>query len=100
MTGFAPQRKQTPLGELTVSFGASITGRWIFIFIRAAILLPFENATRALSEAIHCRGHLEVRISLAVRPGAGVHYDRESAGRYVAAFREAAEEFRIGANPI
>jgi uncharacterized protein (TIGR00255 family) len=99
MTGYARARRQTPLGELTVSL-RSVNHRALdFHFHTSSDFAPFENAIRARLKQDVARGHLEVRISLAAASGAEVRYDQALIGRYVAAFRDAAKAFRISDQP-
>jgi uncharacterized protein (TIGR00255 family) len=100
MTGFARLRRQTSLGELTVSL-RSVNHRSLdFHFHQANELQPFEMAIRkALKESV-ARGHLEVRIGLnRAAETRDMQYDRDIVGRYVAAVRAAAVEFGVISEP-
>lgn len=100
MTGFARVRRQTSLGELTVSL-RSVNHRSLdFHFHQANELQPFEMAIRkALKEHV-ARGHLEVRIGLnRAAEARDMQYDTDIVGRYVAAVRAAAVEFGVISEP-
>jgi uncharacterized protein (TIGR00255 family) len=100
MTGYARVRRETPLGELTVSL-RSVNHRGLdFHFFLSGEFAAFENAVRATLKRDISRGHIEVRISLTridetVRAG----YNRRLIADYVAAFREAAAEFGLQGQP-
>jgi len=100
MTGFARVQKTFPEGDLTLSL-KSVNHRGLDLHFHLGAELDWlEPALRsALKKAIF-RGHVDVRCSL-VRPGDGA-----AAGlnlplirSYVAAFRRAAAEERIDAQP-
>jgi uncharacterized protein (TIGR00255 family) len=100
MTGYARVRQDTALGELTVSLRTVNHRALDFHFHQASDLAVFENAVRALLKRYLSRGHVEVRISLARAEGAAtVEYNRELVCRYVSAFRQAASEFGLDAQP-
>jgi uncharacterized protein (TIGR00255 family) len=100
MTGFARLRRQTSIGELTISL-RTVNHRSLDLhFHQSSEMQPFEMAVRkALKEQL-ARGHVEIRISLS-QPAAAqdIQYDRDILGRYVAAVRAAAAEFHIAAEP-
>jgi uncharacterized protein (TIGR00255 family) len=100
MTGYARIRRQSALGELTVSL-RSVNHRALdFHFHTSSDFAPFENAIRARLKQDIARGHVEVRISLTpTSSGSGVQYDQVLLGRYVEAFRDAAKAFRISDQP-
>ena len=100
MTGYARTRRETPLGELTVSL-RSVNHRGLdFHFFLNGEFAAFENAVRAALKQDISRGHIEVRISL-IRAGETVRagYNRRLIADYVAAFREAAAEFGLQGQP-
>lgn len=100
MTGFAQARRQTAIGELSVSL-RSVNHRGLDLhFHLGAEFLQFESAMRAsLKESIG-RGHVEIRVLLARTADAGSSgYNREVLKTYVAAFRAAAVELRIDSQP-
>ncbi len=100
MTGFARIRQQTSLGELTVSLRTVNHRALDFHFHQSSEFQVFENAARALLKQEIARGHVEVRMSLARGEGDGaVEYNRQVVARYVAAFRQAAAEFGVSAEP-
>jgi uncharacterized protein (TIGR00255 family) len=96
MTGYARVRRETSLGELTLSL-RSVNHRGLDPhFHQGSEFAPFENAIRTgLKQAIS-RGHVEVRISLSRKKGPGsAQYNQDLLGQYVAAYRAAAEAFGI-----
>lgn len=100
MTGYALARKQTSAGELTLSL-RSVNHRGLDLhFHQTSDLAVFENAARALLKRHIARGHVEIRMSL-VREAAsetGV-YNRDLLGRYLAAFRQACNDFQLDGKP-
>jgi uncharacterized protein (TIGR00255 family) len=100
MTGFARVRHATELGELTVSLrGVNHRGLDLH-FHQSSEFAPFENATRALLKKSIGRGHLEVRCSLHRNQSSeDAGLNRELLARYVAAYRSAAQQFRVTAEP-
>lgn len=100
MTGFARLRRQTSLGELTVSLRTVNHRSLDFHFHQANELQPFEMALRkALKEHV-ARGHLEVRVALnRAAETREMQYDRDIVSRYVAAVRAAAVEFGVISEP-
>src|SRR5664279_6533421 len=53
---------------------------------------------RVLKERLH-RGHIEVTLGMERTGGAGFAVNRELVGGYLSAFRQAAEEFGVSAEP-
>ncbi len=100
MTGFAQVRRQTELGDLSVSL-RSVNHRGLDLhFHLGAEFLQFESAMRALLKESVGRGHLEVRVSLTRTAGAaGLGYNSEALKAYVAAFRAAAAELQLESKP-
>jgi uncharacterized protein (TIGR00255 family) len=100
MTGYARVRRETALGELTVSL-RGVNHRGLDLHFHQSLeFSPFENATRALLKSRICRGHVEVRCSLTrdqESNAAGIN--RGLLGRYIAAYRAAAQEFGVMAEP-
>ena len=96
MTGYARVRRETNLGELTLSL-RSVNHRGLDPhFHQGSEFAPFENAIRARLKQAMSRGHVEVRLSLSrTREAANAQYNRELLGHYVAAYRAAAERFGI-----
>jgi uncharacterized protein (TIGR00255 family) len=100
MTGFAQVRRQTDLGELSISL-RSVNHRGLDLhFHLGTDFLPFESAMRALLKENIGRGHVEIRASL-VRSTAGLSFsfNNELLKGYVAAFRAAAEELHLNSQP-
>ena len=101
MTGYAVVRWQTSAGELTVSL-RSVNHRGLDLhFYHASELAPFENAMRAVLKQHIGRGHVEIRAALGrpERIPTAAAYNRDQVARYVAAFRQAAEENGVAAQP-
>jgi uncharacterized protein (TIGR00255 family) len=100
MTGFALVRAQTGAGELTVSI-RTVNHRSLDLhFHQPGEFGIYENDIRKLLRQEVRRGHVEIRISLARDSnGSGATFDRAALGRYIAAFRSAAEEFELETEP-
>jgi uncharacterized protein (TIGR00255 family) len=100
MTGYALVRRQSQKGELTVSIRTVNHRNLDLHFYQPVEFGIFENAIRqALKEAVR-RGHVEIRVSLTREPGAADSaLDRAALSRYVHAFRTAAAELQIAAEP-
>jgi uncharacterized protein (TIGR00255 family) len=66
-----------------------------------AVADPFENAVRALVKSRLVRGHVEVRISLppAAMNGGSAALNRTLLEEYLGAFRQAAAEHKLNAQP-
>jgi len=100
MTGFAQVRKQTGLGELSVSL-RSVNHRGLDLhFHNGSEFLQFESAMRAMLKEGVGRGHLEIRVALTRAAGEGAYgCNGEALRSYVAAFRAAAEELEVDYQP-
>ncbi len=100
MTGFAAERAQTSVGELTVSL-RSVNHRGLDLhFHTNHEFAMFENEVRSLLKQSIARGHVEVRCALnRLQSEAPVAFNREALARYVAAFRQASNEFGLEAPP-
>jgi uncharacterized protein (TIGR00255 family) len=100
MTGYARVRRETPLGELTVSL-RSVNHRGIdFHFFLNGEFAAFENAIRTALKQDISRGHVEVRVTLARTDGAARStYNRRLVADYVSAFRQASAEFALDGQP-
>ena len=96
MTGFARVRREAPGGEVVVSV-KSVNHRGLDIRFRLpAELEPFENALRTLAAQKLARGHVEIRVAYNRAPGPEtIGLNRPLLAAYVAAFRQAAEEFGL-----
>lgn len=99
MTGYA-QVRATTSGELTCSL-RTVNHRGLDLhFYMASELAPFENAMRALIKQHIVRGHIDVRAGLVRRNESdSAGYDAAAVGRYLAAFRQAREEFSVDGQP-
>ena len=86
MTGYARVRRQTSLGELTLSL-RSVNHRGLDPhFHQSSEFASFENGIRARLKQAMARGHVEVRLSLTrVRESMEARYNRDLLARYVAA---------------
>jgi uncharacterized protein (TIGR00255 family) len=100
MTGYA-QVKSHVSDELTLALSLkSVNHRFLDLHLR----IPNELDTiemkvrRVLKARLH-RGHIEVTLSLERTGGATFAVNRELVGGYLRAFREAAEEFGVSAEP-
>jgi uncharacterized protein (TIGR00255 family) len=100
MTGFAQVRRQTELGDLSVSL-RSVNHRGLDLhFHLGAEFLQFESAMRAVLKESIGRGHVEVRVSLSRTTGAGaLGYNSDALKAYVTAFRAAAAELKLDSKP-
>ncbi len=100
MTGFAAERVETSLGELTVSL-RSVNHRGLDLHFHGNHeFAVFENEVRSLLKRSIARGHVEVRFALN-RLGSDlpVSLNREALARYVAAFRQASNELGLQCSP-
>jgi uncharacterized protein (TIGR00255 family) len=100
MTGYA-QVKAHVGDELTIALSLkSVNHRFLDLHLR----IPSEldaiemKVRRVLKERLH-RGHIEVTLSMERDGGAAFSVNRELVGGYLRAFREAAEEFGVSAEP-
>jgi len=99
MTGFARVRRPLAEGELVVSV-KSLNHRGLDIQIHApGAVDPFEAAIRAMVKSRVARGHVEVRVALPSAAGSGAGWNRALLDDYVKAFRAAAREHGIVAEP-
>jgi len=100
MTGYASERRTTNAGDLFVSL-RSVNHRGLDLHFHCGHeVSAFENQIRALLKRKIERGHVEVRASLirSVSEGA-VAFNRQALARCIAAFRKAADEFHLVAEP-
>lgn len=100
MTGFALVRRQTSVGELTISL-RTVNHRGLDLhFHIGSELGVFENAMRTLLKQHLGRGHVEVRMSLqrdaVARSGS---YNRELLSRYLSSFKQACNDFELTSEP-
>jgi uncharacterized protein (TIGR00255 family) len=100
MTGYA-QVKHHVSDQLTITLSLkSVNHRFLDLHLR----MPNEldavemKIRRVLKERLH-RGHIEVTLSLERTGGAAFTVNRELVGGYLNAFRRAAEEFGVSAEP-
>jgi uncharacterized protein (TIGR00255 family) len=100
MTGFARVRKPTPDGEISVGI-KSVNHRGLDMhFHMAAELDPFEGAIRNAVKAKVARGHLQIHVLFnRTAPADGSSLNRPLLHAYLQAFREAAPEFGVEAQP-
>src|SRR6516165_9778849 len=100
MTGYA-QVKEHVSDELTVALSLkSVNHRFLDLHLRLPCELdPVEmKIRRVLKERLH-RGHIEVNLNLERSGGAAFAVNRQLVGGYLSAFRQAAEEFGVSAEP-
>jgi len=101
MTGFARARRPLGDGELVVSV-KTLNHRALDVHVHApSVADPFENAVRALVKSRLARGHVEVRITLppGVLNGSAAALNRNLLEEYLGAFRQAAAEHGLDAQP-
>jgi len=100
MTGFAQVRRQTDLGELSVSL-RSVNHRGLDLhFHLGSEFLPFESAMRAILKEQIARGHVEIRTSFVRAATANsVGFNHDVLKSYVTAFRSAAGELQLESKP-
>ena len=101
MTGFARARRAVGDGELVVSV-KTLNHRALDIHVHAPSAVDaFENAVRTLVKSRLGRGHVEVRIALpqGSTQGSSVALNRSLLEEYLAAFRQAAAEHGLDAQP-
>ncbi|MCU1337408.1 MAG: hypothetical protein JWO19_2989 [Bryobacterales bacterium] len=101
MTGFARARRPLGDGELVVSV-KTLNHRALDVHVHApSVADPFENAVRGLVKSRLTRGHVEVRIALppATMNGRAVALNRTLLEEYLGAFRQAAKEHDLDAQP-
>jgi uncharacterized protein (TIGR00255 family) len=100
MTGYA-QIKTHVNDELTLSLSLkSVNHRFLDLHLRISGELDQVEmkVRRVLKERLH-RGHIEVTLGVEHTGGAGFAVNRELVGGYLSAFRQAAEEFGVSAEP-
>ena len=100
MTGYA-QVKEHVSDQLTVALSLkSVNHRFLDLHLRMPSGLdPVEmKIRRVLKERLH-RGHIEVTLNLERTGGTAFAVNRELVGGYLSAFRQAAEEFGVSAEP-
>jgi uncharacterized protein (TIGR00255 family) len=109
MTGFAQVKQQAAARDSSVGGGGgtaftismkSVNHRFLDVQLR----LPsdtdaLEMKLRRLLKEKMARGHVELTLSLDRAAGEGVGFNRQLVASYVAAFRAAAAEFSLNAEP-
>src|SRR4051794_32928378 len=100
MTGFARIRKEIPQGELVFSL-KSVNHRGLDLhFHMPNELDALENDVRAAIKSGVARGHLQVHVGITRTPATGAApLNRGLLTAYMAAFREAAELYRVTSGP-
>ena len=101
MTGFARARRSLGDGELVVSV-KTLNHRSLDVHVHApSVADHFENAVRALVKSRLTRGHVEVRIALPAGTlnGSSAALNRTLLEEYLGAFRQAAAEHKLNAQP-
>ena len=101
MTGFARVRRPLGDSELVVSV-KTLNHRALDVHVHAPSMAdPFETAVRALVKTRLARGHVEVRIAFppGVLNGSLVTLNRTLLEEYLVAFRQAAAEHDLDAQP-
>lgn len=100
MTGFARVRRQTGAGEVVLSL-RSVNHRGLDLhFHLAPELDPYEPAMRKAITAQVARGHIDVRASVKREAGQSLAaWNRPLMEAWLAAFREAREQFGLTTEP-
>jgi uncharacterized protein (TIGR00255 family) len=100
MTGFARVRAALPAGELTLSL-RSVNHRTLDLhFHIPSELDPYETAMRKTIQGAVVRGHVEIRMSLhRTAQAAPAAFNRALLESWLAAFRQAANEFGLDSKP-
>lgn len=100
MTGYARVRKTTPLGEVTFAL-KSVNHRGLDLHFNLTTALdPFEGAMRTVLKRRMARGHVELRVHLAAAStNQSLSVNQEMLNAYIAAFKEAARQHRLGSEP-
>jgi uncharacterized protein (TIGR00255 family) len=100
MTGFARVRGVIGDIEITISLKA-VNHRGLDLhFYTGSEVDPFEPAMRLLIKKHVARGHLDIRVQLASKGGgAGLNVDKARLESYMQAYRNAAEQYGIDAQP-
>jgi uncharacterized protein (TIGR00255 family) len=101
MTGFARARRPLGDGELVVSV-KTLNHRALDVHVHApSVADPFENAVRTLVKSRLTRGHVEVRIALppGALDGTSAALNHTLLEEYLNAFRQAAAEHKLNAQP-
>lgn len=95
MTGFARVRKTCGQGEVVVSL-KSVNHRGLDLhFHLPPEMDPLEGDLRAAIKSGMTRGHLQIHVAWTRTGGEASSLNRALLGEYLAAFREAAESFRL-----
>lgn len=100
MTGYA-QVKEQASDQLTVTLSLkSVNHRFLDLHLRIPVELDGvePKIRRRLKERLH-RGHIEVTLSLERAGETAFAVNRELVGGYLNAFRQAAKEFGVSAEP-
>ena len=100
MTGFARVTRDLPEGKLSLSLRAVNHRSLDLHFHLPAELEPFEAGLRKLFSGKILRGHLDVRAQFApTGTDAVVRFNQPLLAAYVAAFRQASQEFGLKGDP-
>jgi len=101
MTGFARAHRPLGDGELVVS-AKTLNHRSLDVHVHAPSMVDaFENAVRSLVKSRLTRGHVEVRIALpaGITKSTSAALNRTLLEEYLGAFRQAAAEHKLNAQP-
>jgi len=101
MTGFARAHRPLGDGEMVVSV-KTLNHRSLDVHVHAPSVADlFETAVRSLVKSRLARGHVEVRISLPLGAAnaTGATLNHKMLEEYLAAFRQAAAEHKLNAQP-
>ena len=100
MTGFARIRGVIGEVEVTISL-KTVNHRGLDLhFHSGSEIDPFEPAMRSLIKKNISRGHVDIRVQLAAKGGgAGLSLDKSRLEAYMHAYRDAAKQYGINAQP-
>jgi uncharacterized protein (TIGR00255 family) len=100
MTGFARVRRQIAQGEIVLSL-KSVNHRGLDLHFHLPNELdPLESDLRAVLKGGIVRGHVQVHVSITHAGAAGAgQFNRPLMDAYMAAYREAAELYRVSGEP-
>jgi len=99
MTGFARVRRNSTQGDLIVSLrGVNHRGLDLQFHLQPE-MEPYETAIRKAIQGRVVRGHLDVRVNLIRITGGAASYNKALMETWLAAFRQAAQEYQVTGEP-
>lgn len=99
MTGFARLKRETPLGEATLTIKSVNHRAFDLQMSLPGVLDPFEIDLRAVMKKRAARGHIEVRVSMDRMSGEGVTVRRDLLEAYLEAFRSVSSAYGLTGTP-